>query len=795
MSATELSKPNYKDSDFPNMFADPAKKETKPYQLQIAKAIYANAWNNYGSAYGAVDRARFIDNRTWSNGKFDVTSFYGGRKGPNQDQKNPLMKHLDFDPVTEQSKIRDIVVGYLEDLDYEITATSINPAAAAAKNKKKFDAKAELMLRDFTKGLEGQAGQPLAPKTTMPFEPQTDEEIDMFFHYGGDKEVPELEIEIGNQIVLNDSDWKNVRKMILEDAFDCGQVAVDIEYDKQGRLKVIYCDMANMGVEDFRGHYLKRPSCIYYITLKTVQEVFVESNGQFTIAEMEQIARQFENKFGNPMWNNSYTGWQTYINTDVVNSYFFFTWKIPVMKYYKEELDSYKTQTFEKAGRKIMTPTGFSDETEQYLEHSKAGVPPSMKERKVDEIQVHRYYQGKWILNTEYIYDYGRVPFQARDPFDTRFALCPLKLYRISPQSLADRIKPFVKKIYMTWIKIDNEVARARPHGVKINIKALENISLGQGKTFTVKHAIEMFNETGDLIYSDEAVGDEYGRTIKKDPVAPIGVNGFVEAITGWMQLINFYNSRIVALTGINEFMDASSPNPNTPATVAQLAAQGTKHSMSQLASALLDIGEKIATDVSERIRLIVAEQGEYTGYADTMGIGNLSAATVTDSVVPHRFAIKVQAKPTAAEREQMNAAIMQSFASMASPEQGGLFVGAALKYQEMVNAGVNMKLVRIMMEAEQKKALAAIQAQKMEAIKAQTEANAQSVATAEQAKAQSYMAQRQADLMYEQGLTQEINKREAFKIGLTTDQKLNVQQHKGEIQTNHELIKATLPK
>jgi hypothetical protein len=787
MNESGFSKPD-KPSYYPSVFASPEEKATKEYALKTAKALYWNNWNSAQNAYGNNQRSKWIDTRAWSNGQFDVQSFVGGRKPKGQRDKNPLLKHLDFDPVTEQPKYRDIIVGYLEELDFEIIATTINPAAKAKKEEKKIREIATLKAKQagVTQQLNQTAGRPMMPDTEMDFAPDSVDEIEMYYTLGGYKEIAELEIELGAEIVQNDSDWKAIKKLLLEDAFDTGRMAIDTEYDKTGRMKYKYVDMVNCGVEDYRGHYLKRPCRIWYVELVTVSELLIDSNGQFTMDEAEALAKMYENKFGNPVWNNNYTGWQTYINTDTTYSYFWYNYKIPRMKMYWEELDYYKQKetSMPKYGKKRVEPAS--------KENPEGGQ--SNPDITFNEFGVHNYYTCKWIVNTDYVYDYGKVPFQARDPYDIRFALCPLKYYRVANQAPGERVKAYCKKIYMTWNKIDQEVASKIPSGYKINVRALENISLGQSETFTVKHAIELVNETGRLVYADEALADDFGRTIKKDPIEVFDTSTpFKAAIEGWQMLINFYEERINKVLGFSDLMDGSTPNANMPATLAKLAVQGAKNSLSQIAGGLLDIAEKGATDVTERIRLIVQEQGEYSGYADALGTGLIEAQRVTQAVVPHRFAIKIQAKPTAQEREKMKEYIAQSFASLATPQDGGLWVGDVLHFSQLVDSGTNMKLVRVMMEARQKENLKKVQEAQLQNIQAQGEINSKNTQDAEQAKLMAYSETKKIDLLYEQGLTAEIIKRTNAEVAAKTQAKLVDQEHKSGLKVNEEVVKSQL--
>ncbi len=720
----------------PNTFADPKEKVTASYCLKAVKYIYFRSWSSYQSPYGNINRNKIIDNRLWSNGIFDVQAFMGGKiseKNSGRD-KNPLMRHLDFDPVTEMPKIQDIVVGYLEAVDYTIHAMPINPAAGAEKENLRLKELAKVALKPFAEQINAEAGQEIMPMPENNFD--TEEQVNMFFNMGGYKNVGAMQIRIGNQIVENDSGIRDLGKKIKEDAYCVGIIATDSEIDSNGRIKYKYVDPVNCGVEDFRGHYLDKPAKIWYIEVMTVQELILDSQRSGTplsTQEAREIAKRYENRFDNPTWSSAEGAERQYVNTDTQLGFFWYQFKIPVMKAYWEELDCYKTATKEKAGKKIVEPTTFNDESKKYYDNSKAGRPPIEKEKKVDEFYVHNYYQAKWIIGTDFIYDYGKVPFQARDPYNISRALCPLKYYRITNQPLAERIKPYAKKIFMAWLKFDNEVARARPAGYKINVSALENISLGQGKTFTVTHGIEMFNETGDLIYKDEAMADEYGKTKGKNPIESIEQRAIIDGMRRWIEVINYYTERIVAITGINEFMDGSNPNQNTAATVAKAAMAGSKNSMSQIVSALFSLSEKMALDTSGRLQLIVEKFGEYSGYADSIGNGLLEATKVGKEILPYTYGIKVVAKPDEAQRNEMKQAVYQSFSNMASPEQGGLWVADALEFQQMIDNGMDMELVRLLMTARQNANLKRVQEQKERAIQLQTKGNAENLQMANQ--------------------------------------------------------------
>lgn len=824
---------NNKDKDgkdkppyFPSIFTDPAIKQTKEYALANVKALYYNNWVTFNNAWGNNWRNRFIDNRNWSNGKQDIHAFVGGKKIKGDEKQNPLMKHLDFDPVTEQSKYRDIIVGYLEDLEFDVQANTLNPTAAAMRENKRLN---EIFIHrmqqtGFTQAINQAAGQNVMPQSELPFPVSDEKEINLWHQLGGAKEVYELEIEVANLIVNNDSDYKQIWKMQLEDAFDCGLMVEDTIVDKDGRVKYKYVDPVNEGVEDYRGHYLNRPDRIWYMELKTIQEIYMEAEGQLTLKDMYELSRMYESKFGNPAWNSAYNGWNQYYNTDSnynfgAYSTFFYSWKVPVLFSRISEVDmypiieytnrsGYRVKQFVKQSD-IQPKEGSTDGVRDYLRNiPEDSIYAPLAEQFTDEnklrvalggdittdrLQVHHYYRCTWIINTDYCYDFGRVPFAARDPYNPRYEQCPTRHYRFNQQPLAEKVRFWAKKIYNTCLKIDNELARKRPAGHAINIKALENIALGNGETLTVKHQMEILNGTGDLLYADEAQGDMLGVTRNKRIIDPIPQNGFAEAMKAYVDYINFCIQRIAATTGINEFMDASNPNPNTSVGVAQAAMNGTKNSMSQITSGFLFMAEKRALCVSEMVRKVVEKVGNYSGYADAMGAGMMSFVSVSPQVVPHRFGIKVSARPSRGEKEAMKQYIGQAFANLAGTEQGGLWVTDLLRFEEYVNAGLPFKLIRMMLAAVLEERMMKAQKDKMEMIDRQVQGNMQQQQQALSIEAQMEQMTTRNKMVFESFLTGEIIKRNNALAMSKGTAKIYTDSHHSQLKQQEEITRTSL--
>lgn len=685
--------------NFPSPFTDPAIKASPKYCLQYMQALYYNNWLSTDSPYGNAKRLGWAENRSFSNGVYNVLPYAFKPTQRDDNSGAPAQNHIDFSQFSEIPKLRDIFVSYAEEIDYDITATAINPLATDEKQKLVRKVRAHQKLSDFKKKIEAISGTKIAPESPIPYEAQSSEETELLLKFGL-KFIPELMVELGNREVLLESEMEDVYKLLAEDIFDLGIAMIDTDVDTSGRIKATYIDPLNSGFESFRGHYNKNLSRFWYLTTASVAQVLADSSGQINRAQAEVIAKKYQNLFGNPSWNtaNATTGMR-YINTD--GAYFYDTWKVPVLKGVWEDTNCYKYVN----GK----PVPFSsqpDVTESEFQSAKQegnGAYQSFNSyteyatdysQKIEETYIHTYYRTTWIVDTDIVYNYGVVPYLSRNPFDLKKALCPIKIYRVSDQSMCERLKPLAKQIINYWDKFQAEAAAAIPSGYKINVKAIDNISLGDGKKLSRKHVIEIFEEKGRMIYSDEGVYSESGQALRKDPVEWLN-NVDINALKRWIDAIEFVQRQMYTVSGLNEYANANQPNPSGTATGAKIAAQGAQKALQQMVDGLTRLSEKIAIDVSCKLKMMV-EAGDYEiKYASTIGSG-YSIPAITKSILPYTMGIKVTAKPLDDERQEMKQVLGQSLNSTGDVTKGGIMPEQWFALSRMIDDG-NLKEAEVM--------------------------------------------------------------------------------------------------
>lgn len=715
---------------------DPSKKG-KQYCLQFVKAQYWYNWNNGagGNGFGNMRRNDWIENRAWAIGNPNVNKFVPLLSGLKDDGGNPAtFLNLDLKPVCFIPKFIDIVVSYIEKLEYEISCDAVNTEAVDVKNEMKWKIYAAKKMQAWMQAQEAMAGAKLFNTPEFQFDFQDKEELDILFSMSV-KLDEEMMMEMGNEIVLNESNFTLMKRMLLKDLAVLGLCATETYCDPvTDRIRTRYIDMVNVIYPnwEFRGEIFDKPSKVGYIETMTVAGLRAMAGDQFTDEQYQQIASRFSNQFGNGMYSYPSSNAPGYINTDSQYNYWM-GFNIPVMTLYWEETDRYKYQDkLAKNGETYTTPAPFKEPLgeKKYTDYSTG--EPIEKKKKVYPTDVHCYYQAKWIPNSDFIFNYGKVPDMGRNPLDPKFAICPMKIFRVSERSLLDRLLPFEEQNMLAWLKMQNTIAKAVPSGYSININSLKNATI-DGKNFPVKHQIELYEQTGRLIWDSENPLDETGRPFPH-PIMSMA-STLANDIQAWLLLFDSNIQKMRGVSGINELMDASTPDARTLAGTAKLAVAGSQNALAPIADCIVLLQEQICLDVSEKLKLCVS-RGNYDGYAPAIGGNGIKLMQIDDTIVAFTYAIKVRAKSTQEERMEMKQAAQQALTNTADPLKGGLMYSDYITIIHLIDSGTNLKLVEAIMRMRIEKNL-----KRMSEISA---SNAQSQSEQIQAQIQ---AQTQADL------------------------------------------------
>lgn len=677
---------------------DPAKKD-KAYCLQMCKALYWQNWNTgtARNAFGNPRRDDWVENRQWAIGNPNVAKYapmFSGLKDAAGNSVSYL--NLDLKPVCHIPKFMDIVVSYIEKLEYDITCNAINPEAVDVKNEAKWKIYAAKKMSAWIQSQEAAVGTQLVNTPQFDFDFGDIKELEIIFDMSV-KLDEEMMMEIGNEVVLNENQWPLMKRMLIKDLAVLGSACRETYVDRTtDRVRTRYIDMVNVIYPhwEFRGESFKRPSKVGYVEMMTVATLRQIAGDDLTEEDYKTIASRFSNQFGNGAYSYPASNSPAYINTDSQYNYWY-SFNIPVFTLYWEETDRYKYQ--DKVARNGMTytrPVSYSEDlgTKEYMDYT--GEEPMKKSKTTYTSDVFCYYQSKWIPNTDYIFCWGKVPDMGRDPLDPKYPICPLHIYRVSERSLLDRLLPFEEQNMLGWLKLQNTLAKAPASGYSLNINTLKNATI-DGKNFPIKHQIELYEQTGRLIWDSENPLDESGRPFPH-PIMPLP-STLLNDIQAWLALFDSNIQKMRGVTGINELMDASTPDARTLAGTAKLAVAGSQNALTPIADVITMLQEDNCMDITEKLKLVIQRKGAYDGYAPAIG-GGLMKATMDDRVVPLTYGIKVTAMPTQEERMELKEAAKMALVNSSDPVKGGLMYSDYIYIVHLIDSGTNLKLVEAIM-------------------------------------------------------------------------------------------------
>lgn len=799
MQGINLDKPKEATS-FPSPFISPSKKDMK-YHLQCAKAVYWTGWQTYNNPYGNYYRNTWDNNRKWARGIQTNWKFAQRPPAKNDHTKNPLLKHINFSSMNEMVKFCDIFVTMLEQADLDITATAINPAAAIRRNEIKSQAEAYRRLRPLYDQINEAAGAQITPTNPIGYDFESQQELDIFFQIAF-KFKEELLIELTNEVVLNDSDWEALRKMLAEDLRDTGYYMLKVETDTNNRIHASYIDPINSGWEDFRGHKLVQPTRFWTINVKTGAQIVAETGGELDKKMLYEMAERSAGKYGNPMMPSNMTsnGTYGYVNSDSpYNMWFFDNWKFPVLEVWWEDWDVYKYRRIKRlrdGATESYMPVDYDyqdkNEGQPYVDKKPDGSVIE-KQIAVESSHLHHYRQCKWVIGTDVCYQWGQVPNCPRNPRDIRYALSPIKVYRSTGAPLSQRLQPIAEIMQNAWYKFQNEIARSRPSGVSINVRGLDNITTLDGKKLTRYHVLELFNEEGTLLYADRAGRDDMGNTItNQEPIRP-GVPVDVNAMQRWINVINECSFRMQMESGLNEMAVNAVQNPEMPATAVKAGIANANKSIQQYVDAILTAGEQIAIDATGKMQQLI-KHGLAGGYISSIGDSLLKDGYVDESVNSFTYGIKVRAKPTFEQRAELKAEIRKAFSGLGTPSEGSPYLPDLLKLENMIDSGVNLKVVSLIAAHMQRTNEKRMQEMKMQDIQANTESQKQIAAEASRMKIQE--AQKLLEMenaSYTHKTNEDIRKLQA-QSQFRTENQLVTGQAKSTHKINEKIVESSMP-
>jgi hypothetical protein len=645
------------------------------------------------------------------------------------------------------SRYRDRAIARLMKQSHSIVATPIDMLAKAELDQYYAQLKAKLAVKQLMEQQNPELAQhPIISLESG--EPLDVEELEMRIENGEQfnrSKDAELAIEVG----FYENEHEQVRQTIFEDLFDYGVAGYKDWLGDENKAKfrrvdpecVItnFCRKKNFSDMVHAGEVID----VSLVDLALVKDE--KGAPKFDEKQLQEFAGTIAGKWDNPTILGKGTGWY--------KPYDKFKCKVLDLEFY-----SYNEYTYSDRLTKEGNPV---------FRMEKPGRGKADNDRYVRK-RVKVVYKVKWIVGTDYVYDWGLVENMKRPQNPKLKAQTTLSykfyaynFYEMKAQGFMERLVPYLDDYQLTTLRIQNWKNRAVPSGWWIDLDALENVALNKGgKNMQPKELLQMFFESGILLgRSKDAAGNPMGPNWK--PIIPVENSALSELATLYQDLLNTIQ-QIEATTGYNA-ITAGDPNPKTLVPGYEMANISTDDALYALSFAERYLSEKLAEDTLCRMQQGL-RKGDVSGYARSLNTNTITFLSLSADIALREYGIKLEERTSDDQRMWLMQQMQQDIAN------GFLDTSDAI---QIINTH-NAKQAQQILAFRVKKSKQALQMQEMQKIQ---EANKGNVEVAQAAEAGR-----------QQTLAMELQSKERIRMmELQAEVKMKEMEIMGKLQMNTE--------
>lgn len=626
----------------PDENIDPRLKREKPFLLQYAKAVWNNSETSPFASIFYRNHARYEEIKDYALGQQSVAKYKPMLGIDEADDKTWL--NIDWSIRQILPKFRNIVINELHKKKYRTQCTPIDPLAKDEMDKEYADVKAKIMMRDMLQKNNSDLAN-MAMLKQQPGEPEDLEELEMQIEFGG-KNNRAMEAELGIEVVFNENNIDDAEREIIESSVDYGVAGYEEWIDTNGRVQLEPMDMRFFGCNYCRKKNFSDMTQGWRIVDVPISELATIFPNDDDIAQITETARQ----------RNYYGG-----NGDARGSvYGYDPTKARVMKL--------KFITYDKEVREtnISSKGNMVTARAEYKHRDKQDKVTinGKQENRYTTKKVQNMYECKWIIGTDFIYDYGLSKKQKRstDPKEGAKTSLPFHVYaanfhEMKANSLMDALIPVADEYQLTVYRIQNFKNRWVPYIIDIDLNAIEDVALGAGGAkMKPSEVLQMMFQTNALLSRKRDMSGG-NANYKSVDISPTGMAAEFTALAQDLdRIVNIFRD----ISGLNELTDGSTPDSHTLVPVAAAAQDATNNALSGIIYARKYLRESLANGVLERLQIAVAMNGKYGGYYNALGSGSIKFFQVSKDICLHYYGIKLE-EVTSDEMKQFMVQYMQT--------------------------------------------------------------------------------------------------------------------------------------
>jgi len=649
----------------------------------------------FNSGYFSKRNKKFDKNRKFARGRQPMAEFLDLL---NVDGKEAFV-NLDMKAPAIAPKFIQVMIGGFMKREEKVRVSAIDPISTDKKKYEREEAEFRMNFGDEIKGIEEQAGLKLIPDNA--YTPEDYEELDLFF--GGQYQLPEeIMFEKGITAVLDTSGWDVVKRKLLEDMIEVGLACTKVTSSRDGKITVRRVIPENLiysysDYDDFRD-------------MSFIGEVI-----SMKISDLREMYPNIEEEkfFKISQKSKNYTSsvkWEEKFRYNVDRPYDDFT--VDVLDFEIRTVDSMIYQArINKFGNLIVEK---KDKEPQKVGDNKEIIRKTMKVN----------YRGVYVMNSDIMLEWGVAknmikPSIAKELSDVFFSYSLYMHENLDLENMAipERMETSIRQMTLAHLKIQQLVAKLRPSGLIIDIDALSDISLGQGKNVTPMEIQQIYDQTGNIYYRRKT---EDGDNVNGVPISEAPNSGSIGQIQELITVYNHYLTRLRDEIGVNEYREGASVNPKLGLGVQRSQVEASNNATDFIYDGYLNLYKQ----TSFKSALLLYDSVLYGGrqYRDY-----ISDKEVKDK----QFDVIVEVMPDEAEKQFLNSMIQTAISANAIDFEDAFKVKNIKNYKlaEMYLSKAKRKKMRDdMQKAQQNSEMNAQSQQQSIMAKAQADAQTQQV-------------------------------------------------------------------
>lgn len=754
-------------------------KSSKKWLLQYAQAFHqdytGNAHANYNQLVLRFNATNLERYRKYAKGEQNSDQYKELLTiKSNKGKANESYRNLDYGILKIAPKIKEVLHSKITNRSLNIIPKPIDSQSIKEERRVKHQYLEFVHNLERQKKLENTAGLQLpGPGDPNEMMPRTKEEVEPHLANLSFKNQYAAEMKDYIDSIFLVNDFEQIKDECIDDLIDTDLMAARVYVDGKGMIRIRRGIPENMITNLVQHRNFRDKIRVGEYVNMTISDLRQRCGDFFSEEDYRDIASQVAgNRHNHINWKSSSPNSnETTLPYDherilVLDMEFYsYDKEVAVVKEDKHgNKNVYEKDYYWKPGKTPSDPKGMSDK--EYAEKHEG--------RKILRSTYKNVYKVSWIVNTNYVFDYGLVTNMGKVHNKLQDAEIGWILHSSNFSSLIGRIEVPLDNAQINWLQYQSHAAASRPPGIAIERHALAKLQKGTkggAGAFDSREAIKQFAESGSFIYDGY---DYQGRPLSQLPFKEL-TNGLSPDAATHLQLI-FQNIELIRyITGLNTVSEGSQPDAETSRYLAQAMNFGTDNSLNRMYETVENFTKSVAKRVADLSSDVINNPSQ--GLDDLIGVESKQFLKLAEGKGLVEFGIDLEVGVDQALKER----IMQSVDVAETSKE----ITADQKI--MILMEENPYRMRQMLRKALEENREAAHQMEMEKIQAQEQVNISSTQAAIQLEQTKKQAEYDAKLNYDLRIMAEQEKYDRMKFNreyilakLNGGQQLEVEELKG---------------